>query len=104
MRRKRILLVWVALIAVGVFLAAILLRSEPEILYKIRFLSVPGGSGSVVPHSINDQGQVVGVAEVSPNQWHMFIWDEDGGFRDLGPYGGIRHHHDSHSDKQNAEN
>ena len=30
MKRKRILLVWVALITVGVFLAAILLRSEPE--------------------------------------------------------------------------
>lgn len=94
MRRNRILLIWVALMTVGVFLAAILLRSEPETLYEIRTLPALGGSRSVIPDSINDHGQVVGVAEVSPNQWHMLIWDENGGVVDLGPYAGIRHHHD----------
>jgi len=95
MRRNRILLIWVTLIALGVLLAAaILLCSEPETLYEIRFLPALGGSRSVIPHSINDHGQVVGVAEVSPNRWHMFFWDEDGGITDLGPYAGIRHHHD----------
>jgi len=83
MKRNR-MLVWFALIALSAVLAAILLRSEPETLYRIRFLPGLGGSGYVIPHSINDHGHVVGVAEVSPNQWHMFIWDEDGGARDLG--------------------
>ena len=94
MRRNRILLIWIALIVLGIFLTAILLRSKPERLYKIRFLPALGGSGSVVPHSINDHGHVVGVAEVSPDQWHMFIWDQDGGARDLGPYVGMHHDRD----------
>ena len=94
MRRNRILLVWVALITLGVLLAASWLCSEPETLYEIRFLPALGGSRSIIPHSINDHGHVVGVAEMSPNQWNTFIWDEDGGITDLGPYAGTRHHHD----------
>jgi len=94
MRRKRILFVCVVLVGLGLLLAAILMFSMPEPLYEIQFLPTLGGSRSVIPHSINDLGHVVGVAEMSPNQWHMFIWDEDGGIRDLGPYSGTRHGHD----------
>ena len=68
MRRNRILLVWVALTTVGVLLAAIWLCSNPEALYQITFLPSLGGGRSVIPHSINDHGHVVGVAEVSPKQ------------------------------------
>ena len=84
MRRNRILLVGLILITLGVLLAAILLHSEPETLYEIKFLPVLAGSSPVIPHSINDSGHVVGVAKVSPNQWHIFFWDEDKGIRDLG--------------------
>jgi len=93
MRRNRFLLICIALIALGVFLAAFLLRSEPETLYRIRFLPALGGGRSVIPHSINDLGHIVGVAEMSSNQWHTFIWDKDEGIRDLGPYSDTRHGH-----------
>jgi len=38
------------------------------------------------PEDINDLGQVVGYSSTSSGQ-HAFLWDEEGGMRDLGTLG-----------------
>jgi uncharacterized membrane protein len=84
MKRTRVLLV---VVWVGLAIAALLvvvLRPRPEILYEVTFLPEFNGA-SLRPRAINDHGQVVGVYKVAGNEWHMFVWDEDGGARDLGP-------------------
>lgn len=84
MKRKRVLLVVVcASLAVAVLLV-VLLRPRPEVLYEVTFLPEFNGA-SLGPRAINDRGQVVGVCKMAANEWHMFVWDEDGGVRDLGP-------------------
>ncbi|MFC1760618.1 hypothetical protein ACFL6U_00885 [Planctomycetota bacterium] len=86
MRRNRTLLVSMVSIILVVLLTVLLLRPEPKALYTVTFLpSLGGGRSSLIPQSINDDGRVVGVTEISANQWHMFIWDANGGIRDLGP-------------------
>jgi len=85
MKRKHLLL---ALIGAGVLAAVLLvalLRSRPEVLYEATILPTLGGI-PVVPHAINDRGQVVGAAEVTPGQPHMILWDKDNGLQDLGPW------------------
>ena len=85
MKRKRILLV---LAGAGLLAAALLialLRSKPEVLYRATLLPTLGGT-PVVPHAINDQGQVVAVAEVTPGRFHMILWDKDKGLQGLGPW------------------
>jgi len=58
--------------------------------HDVTFLPRLNGA-SVIPRAINDHGQVAGVVEVTRNQWHMFVWDENGGIRDLGPCADARH-------------
>jgi probable HAF family extracellular repeat protein len=76
------------LVGAGILAAALLvalLRSKPEVLYEVTFLPTLGGV-PVVPHAINDHGQIVGAAEVTPGQWHMILWDKDKGLQDLGSW------------------
>jgi probable HAF family extracellular repeat protein len=88
MRRRRILFL---LAGSGILAAAalvFLLRSKAEVLYETTLLPSLGRV-PIVPHAINDRGQVVGTAEVTPGQFHMILWDKDTGLQDLGPW--VRH-------------
>lgn len=91
MRRTRVLFV---LIGVGI-LAAVMVATwphgKPEVLYKVVFLPALGLSAG--PQAINDQGQVAGIAEVTQGQWHLFLWDREGGMKDLGPCADARQFH-----------
>jgi len=85
MRKRHVLFL---LAGIGILAAALLvalLRSRPEALYKATLLPtfdrIP-----VVPHALNDRGEVVGAAEVTPGQFHIILWDKDKGLRDLGPW------------------
>ena len=60
-------------------------QSESPVLYELTLLPSLGGFRTV-PHSINDRGQVVGVAETPKRTSHIFLWDKAGGFRNLGPF------------------
>lgn len=51
-------------------------------------LGTLGGGGTSVAHDVNDQGDVVGVAETSARQAHAFLWTAADGMRDLAPRGG----------------
>jgi probable HAF family extracellular repeat protein len=85
MKRKRMLL---PLLGAGILVAVLLvalLRSKPTALYEATLLPMLGGT-PVVPHAINDRGQVVGAAEVTPGQWHLVLWDKDKGLQDLGSW------------------
>jgi probable HAF family extracellular repeat protein len=83
MKKKHILF---ALMGVGILAVVLLVTRpgpKPEVLYEVMFLPALGLSAS--PQAINDQGQVAGIAEVTPRQWHLFLWDDKGGMKDLGP-------------------
>ena len=85
MRRRHALFL---LAGVGILAAALLvalLRSKPEALYEATLLPTLGGV-PVVPHAINDRGQIVGAAEVKPGRFRMILWDKDRGLQDLGPW------------------
>jgi probable HAF family extracellular repeat protein len=91
MKRKHILL---ALMGIGILVAVLLAawpRPKPEVLYEVVFLPALGLSAG--PQAINDQGQVAGIAEVTQSQWHLFLWDREGGMKDLGPCADARHLH-----------
>ncbi len=83
MRKRRVLFLLAGVGALVAVLLVALLRSRPEALYKATLLPtldhIP-----VVPHAINDHGQVVGAVEVTPGQWNMVLWDKKNGLQDLG--------------------
>ncbi|OHB64452.1 MAG: hypothetical protein A2Y76_05655 [Planctomycetes bacterium RBG_13_60_9] len=90
--RAKIGLTAVLVLAAGV-LMALLLRGPR--LYTVTVLPSLDGL-DMVPRSINDRGQVVGVAGPDNNIFHLFSWDRESGIRDLGP---VR---DSRLDNNNA--
>lgn len=56
--------------------------------YQIRGIGTFGGPFSDA-HALNEAGQVVGTAAVSPTSAHAFLYDFDGGaLTDLGTFGG----------------
>ena len=79
-----ILLCAVALAGLVVGLSARLPR-QSKVLYEVTFIPSLGGFRTN-PHSLNDHGQVMGVAETPTQGSRIFLWDKAQGFRDLGPY------------------
>jgi probable HAF family extracellular repeat protein len=77
-RRLMILLLCAAAISVGV-LAWIL--HEPA-LYRVTVL--PSPRGQTIAYSVNDLGQIAGLAHAGANKY-LFVWDRENGMRDLGP-------------------
>jgi len=84
MKRKRVIALGICAGLLGAAWLAGLLRPKPEVLYQVTFLPMLNGALGI-PRAINDNGQVVGVAEATRGQWHMFLWDGEEGSRDLGP-------------------
>ncbi len=74
------------LIAAGVTGGALLAlwAWRPPVLYEVTFLNTPSGE-RIIPHSINDRGQVVGVTRAGLGDRHLVFWDRAGGIQDLGP-------------------
>jgi probable HAF family extracellular repeat protein len=85
MRRRYIVLVWICASIPLVSLLVFLLRPTPKARYAVTFLPDLNGV-RVNAHAINDRGQVVGVAEVRPGQWHIWLWDNGAGIQDLGSF------------------
>lgn len=91
MKKKHVLF---ALMGVGILVAVLVAawpHPKPEILYQVVFLPTLGLSAG--PQAINERGQVAGIAEVTQSQWHLFLWDREGGMKDLGPCADARHFH-----------
>jgi probable HAF family extracellular repeat protein len=79
-KRFRILLPCaVVLVAAGV---AILLMRRPPVRYKLTFLPSLGGARADA-YSINDLGQVVGIAQTPTDAVYMFLWDRERGFQEV---------------------
>jgi probable HAF family extracellular repeat protein len=84
MIRRRYLLI--LLLCAAALLAGMLilsLRRAPPARYGITVLPSLGGFRTS-PHTINDQGQVVGIAETPTGASYIFLWDKEQGFRNLG--------------------
>ncbi len=81
------LLVVIAVIAVLGTLAVFALLRRPSKLYSVTVLPSLGGAWTWAC-SINDRGQVVGIAQTPGAQYHLFLWDHEQGMRDLGPASG----------------
>lgn len=81
-RRKSFLIV--ALCA-AVVIAVTLVMSLPRrtrLMYHVTFLPTLGGFRTD-PHSINDRGQIVGVADTPTGSSFVFLWDKERGFRTI---------------------
>ncbi len=106
MKKKHIVLALAGVAILVAVLVAAWPRPKPEILYEVIFLPTLGGSYAGA-RAINDRGQVVGIANVwrtpwqdllwpecipirqlpqvpTENLWHLILWDEHGGMKDLG--------------------
>ena len=53
--------------------------------YRHTFLTTPAGD-AIIPFSINDHGQVVGLARIKGGEFRIFLWHKDHGARDLGSF------------------
>jgi probable HAF family extracellular repeat protein len=84
MIRRRYLLI-LLLCAAGLVAGSLILalRPSPPARYKLTVLPSLGGFRAT-PHSINDRGQVVGIAEAPAGASYIFLWDREQGFRNLG--------------------
>jgi len=84
MIRRRYLLI-VLLCAAGLITGMLVMsqRRAPAARYRITFLPSLGGFRTS-PHTINDRGQVVGIAETTTGASYIFLWDKEQGFRNLG--------------------
>ena len=80
-RRTVATLVVVSVVVAGAFV--VLLARAPE-LYTVTVLPSLRGL-NMVPHSISDRGQVVGIAGPDSGVYHLFCWDREKGMQDLGP-------------------
>jgi probable HAF family extracellular repeat protein len=85
MGRKR-LTVMLLIVAGGTGAALVVLWVRPPpVLYEVTFLQTPNGE-PILPHALNDRGQVVGLVAAPEHGHHIFLWDKDRGPRDLGGY------------------
>jgi probable HAF family extracellular repeat protein len=85
MRRRRLLAL---LVCAGVFiivLLAVSLVRKPPARYRVTYLPSLGGFRAE-PHTMNDHGQVVGVAEAPTAASYIFLWDKEQGLRNLGRF------------------
>jgi len=87
MKSRRYLVILIGVLVCAAVVAALLIRRprRTRALYQVTFIPSLGGFRTN-PHSLNDAGQVVGVAETPTHAQHMFLWDKQQGFRDLGRY------------------
>jgi len=81
MKRRRLLIVLSCLALLA--LAISLLHHQPP-LYKVTILPTLGGNYTMA-YAINVKGQVAGVSKLANGDKHLFLWDRQGGMRDLGP-------------------
>ena len=88
---------WVVLLCTGLLIAlSVVILSRPgPALYRVTVLPSLNGL-NMVPRSINDRGQVVGVAGPDNGMYRLFCWDHERGIQALGPVC------DSHLDNNNA--
>ena len=82
--KRRLLLLASAAALVLVGLIVLIPRRHVQ-LYKVTVLPAIG-LWRTWPKAINDRGQVAGFADVAVvGRFHLFIWDQDNGMKDLGP-------------------
>ena len=75
-RRRTVIVVLGAILLVGV-IAGLLLRKR-ERSYQVTFLPSPC-RGRVIPHAINDRGQIAGIAKETRGPYKPFLWPPDTG-------------------------
>jgi probable HAF family extracellular repeat protein len=87
MTKRRFLVIAIGILVCGGVVAGLLLTRlrSSRAFYRVTFLPSLGGF-RINPHSLNDLGQVVGVAETPAHMFYMFLWDKENGFRKLGRY------------------
>ncbi len=90
MRGKRLIVT--LLVAAGMIAAALIVPwvRRPAVLYEVTFLTTAAGE-PIIPHAINNLGQVAGLVETPDRRQHIFLWDKDQGAQDLGCYRIPRH-------------
>jgi probable HAF family extracellular repeat protein len=86
-RRLLVVLACAAVLIAGVTAVSYLCR--PPALYRTTILPSLGGTMTAA-HAINEQGQVVGIAQTKDGQWRLFLWDRRRGMQDLGVTGAAR--------------
>ena len=79
-RRSVLLVVGIVLTAVGM---AVLVCPDAPGLYRTTILSTCTGL-ELVPHALNDRGQVVGLIGPNGALRHLFVWDRQNGLEDIG--------------------
>ena len=90
MRRRYLLIVFLcaAVLIVSVLILRFWLAGPPQ--YKVTFLTTPSGD-RFFPFSINDHGQVVGLAKLKDGEDRIILWDKDNGAQDLGSFDYPKH-------------
>jgi len=68
-------------------MVAVILRSvlAPPPTYTHTFITTTAGE-PIIAFSINDHGQVVGIARSKAGEFRIFLWQKDHGARDLGSF------------------
>jgi len=87
MRTRTRIIAVILLAATACTLWTYLLQPKSKALYRVVILPSLGG-GWTWPDAINDRGQVVGSSTTADGARHLFLWDREGGMRDLGPVDG----------------
>ena len=62
----------------------------PAARYRVTFLVTPAGE-MIAPYGINEDGQVIGSAEVAGGERRVFLWDRRHGAQDLGSFDYPKH-------------
>jgi probable HAF family extracellular repeat protein len=90
MRRRRLLIAFLcaAALVVAVLILRFAIAAPPR--YTHTFLTTATGD-PILPFSINDHGQVVGLARIKGGEFRIFLWDKDHGARDLGSFDRPKH-------------
>jgi probable HAF family extracellular repeat protein len=73
-------------------MVAVILRSllAPQPQYTHTFITTTAGE-PIIPFSINDRGQVVGLARSKTSELRIILWDKKHGARDLGSFERPKH-------------
>jgi probable HAF family extracellular repeat protein len=85
MRRRRVPILLLCVAALCVAAVAAILMRRPPVRYQVTFLPSLGGDRADA-YSINDRGQIVGIAQTPADTVYIFLWDKEHGFRDLGRF------------------